>query len=63
MDGLIPKIENDDAMEEEWWIVSTIAGSWILNTIKPTVKSRITYSKRELFLKRMVLGQNEIIGV
>lgn len=61
MDGLIHKPEDDVAKEEEWWTVNTMVGSWIINTIEPTLKSTITYVEhcdelraelKELFSKK-----------
>lgn len=45
-DGTIPKLENNLDKKEEWWKMNTLVGSWILNTIEPSLHSSINYSER-----------------
>lgn len=46
IDGRIPKPENDLDKEEDWWEINTLVGSCSLNTIEPSLRSSINYSKR-----------------
>lgn len=46
IDGLIPMPNEDPNKEDEWWEVNTLVGSWILNTIEPTLRTSINYSER-----------------
>lgn len=66
VDGLIPKLEDDNNKEEEQWTLNIMVGSWILNTIEPSIKQIITYSERcdelwaelkDFSLKRMVVNK------
>lgn len=43
VDGLIPKPEDNNDKEEEWWTVNTMVGSRISNTIESSLKSTISY--------------------
>ncbi|XP_071917923.1 uncharacterized protein [Coffea arabica] len=43
IDGTVKQPDDDSPDLEDWWTVNSMAVSWILNTIEPTIRSTITY--------------------
>ncbi|XP_057453215.1 uncharacterized protein LOC130745088 [Lotus japonicus] len=51
VDGTLTKPKDDSAYAEDWWVVNSMLVAWILITIKPSLRSTITYmqSARDLW--------------
>lgn len=42
----LKQIPENDPGKEEWWEINTLVNSWILNTIEPSFRSSVYYSKK-----------------
>ena len=45
IEGSIEKPKNESSELEDWWTVQSMLISWIMNTIKPSFQSTVTYTE------------------
>lgn len=45
VEGTFTKPSDESAYIVEWWMVNSMLGAWIFNTVGPTLRSTVTYTE------------------